>query len=147
VPVSLPGAAPARRSTSELWGAVKASQPGMPSPRVRISVTTGSTPPPPPAEETRDSGQSDEDSRTSWGKKHVLGKLKAAHQMKHSIDRKTKHHSLAKKPSGRALVNEPPSKWAVAPKIGRLNLFGAKDKGYHNIEPPALLRLFIEAPD
>ena len=67
--------------------------------------------------------------------------------MKHSIDRKTKHHSLAKKPSGRALVNEPPSKWAVAPKIGRLNLFGAKDKGYHNIEPAALLRLFIEAPD
>ena len=35
----------------------------------------------------------------------------------------------------------------MAPKIGRLNLFGAKDKGYHSIEPPALLRLFIEAAD
>ena len=35
----------------------------------------------------------------------------------------------------------------MAPKMGRLNLFGAKDKGYHNIEPAALLRLFIEAPD
>ena len=47
VPVSLPGAAPARRSTSDLWGAVKSSQPGMPSPRVRISVSANASNPNP----------------------------------------------------------------------------------------------------
>ena len=140
MPVSLPGPAPARRSSSELWGA-----PGLSaaSPRVRVSVSTGSAAPPPPPYApppqpmVKEEGSS---SRSSWGALNI----KRVHR---SLSLKRRALTVQKKPSGRALVNES-HKWSMAPQIvplRRLNLFAAKDKGAH--DPAALLRLFIEAPD
>ena len=169
MPVSLPGPAPARHSSSELWDACQIPAA---SPRVRVSVSqavrVSVTPPPPPyappppgayippsvKEEERSSRTTE--GRSSWGAMHIKKVTSSGSSprgsslaLKLSLKRKTLKTLVTaqKKPSGKALVNEPSPRWTIAPqpRMNLLNLFAAKDKGAN--DPAALLRLFIEAPD